>query len=176
VTQFRDDESPGVDKSDLMEVNVDSHLGSSKLSPAADAADEALPSADPVAVAFDAVFETVSTLFSETRGVLHQLIGLEFRSGRAHDAYVEIVKSPEKVPLLIERMHRRWGAVAHVSMPKPLSGNMPGLPHPERRTLVRIEIHAGQAATAVCRVNRKTGEMFRGELVRSGAGLASQRA
>ena len=123
--------------------------------------------ADPVTVAFDAVYDTVSTLFRETRGVLHQLIGLEFRSGRAHDAYVEIVKSPEKVPVLIERMSRRWGAVAHVGMPRPDVENAPGLPHPERRAMVSIEIHAGKmAARAQCRVNRATGEMFRGELVR----------
>ena len=142
-------------------------MDASQVSSPDNPADDGLITPDPVAVAFDAVYETVSTLFRETRGVLHQLIGLEFRSGRAHDAYVEIVKSPEKVPLLIERMSRRWGAVAHVGMPKPEADNVPGLPHPERRTLVNIEIHAGkEAARAQCRVNRATGEMFRGELVR----------
>lgn len=124
--------------------------------------------ADPAEVAFDSVFDSVSTLFRESGSILHQLIGLEFRSGRAHDAYIEVVKAPERVPVLIERMRQKWGTVAHVRLAPNLPGNIPGLPHPERRSLAVIEIYAAQSvATAYCRINRDVPEMSRGALVRN---------
>ena len=126
--------------------------------------------ADLAEVAFESVFESVSTLFRETGSILHQIIGLEFRSGRAHDAHIEVVRTPERVPVLIERMQRRWGAVAHVRLAANLPGNIPGLPHPERRSLAVIEIHVSQSvAKAYCRINRVVSEMSRGVLVREGA-------
>ena len=118
-------------------------------------------------IAVESVFDSVSTLFRQTGSILHQLIGLEFRSGRAHDAHIEVIKTPEKVQVLIERMRRKWGAVAHVRLAQKLPDNIPGLPHPERRTMVVIEIHAAQCvATAYCRVNAAIPEMTRGVLVR----------
>lgn len=128
---------------------------------------------DAAEVAFESVFDSVATLFRETGSILHQLIGLEFRSGRAHDAHIEIVKAPERVPVLIARMRRRWGAVAHVRLAQNLPGNIAGLPHPERRTQAIIEIHVGNTvATAYCRVNKQTPEMARGLLVRMDASAA----
>lgn len=122
--------------------------------------------ADPAQIAFDSVFESVSTLFRATGSIHHQLIGLKFRSGRALDAHIEIVKAPERVPVLIERIRRRWGAVANVHLARKLPDNIPGLPHPERRTLVAIEIHGAQSvATAYCRVNQATREITRGALM-----------
>lgn len=118
-------------------------------------------------IAFVSVLDSVSTLYGVTGKILHQLIGLEFRSGRAHDAHIEIVHAPERVPVLIDRMRRRWGAVAEVR--ETLPDNIPGLPHPERRTLVAIEIHtSGGVATAYCRVNRPAREIVRGALVKKG--------
>lgn len=126
--------------------------------------------ADLAEIAFESVFESVSTLFRETGSILHQIIGLEFRSGRAHDAHIEVVKTPERVPVLIERMQRKWGAVAHVRLAANLPDNIPGLPHPERRSLAVIEIHAAKSVTrAYCRINRVIFEMSRGTLVREGA-------
>jgi hypothetical protein len=117
--------------------------------------------ADPAEVAFESVFDSVSTLYRVTGSILHQLIGLEFRSGRAHDAHIEVVRAPDRVGVLIQRMRRRWGAVAHVRMAELLPGNMTGLDHPERRTMVVIEIHVGgKVATACCRVNPQTRELF----------------
>ena len=128
---------------------------------------------DAAEVAFESVFDSVATLFRETGSILHQLIGLEFRSGRAHDAHIEIVRAPERVPVLIARMRRKWGAVAHVRLAQNLPDNIAGLPHPERRTLAVIEIHvAHSVATAYCRVNRLTPEMTRGLLVRMDASPA----
>ncbi len=125
---------------------------------------------DAAEVAFESVFDSVATLFRETGSILHQLIGLEFRSGCAHDAHIEIVRAPERVPVLIARMRRKWGAVAHVRLAQHLPDNIAGLPHPERRTLTVIEIHvAHSVATAYCRVNRLTREMTRGLLVRTNA-------
>ncbi len=126
--------------------------------------------ADLAEVAFESVFESVSVLFRETGSILHQIIGLEFRSGRAHDAHIEVVRTPERVPVLIERMQRKWGAVAHVRLAANLPGNIPGLPHPERRSLAVIEIHAAKSvAKAYCRINRVVYEISRGTLVREGA-------
>ena len=123
--------------------------------------------ADLAEVAFESVFESVSTLFRETGSILHQIIGLEFRSGRAHDAHIEVVKAPERVPVLIERMRRKWGTVAHIRLAANLPDNIPGLPHPERRSLAVIEIYAAQSVTtAYCRINRVVPEMSRGALVR----------
>jgi len=120
------------------------------------------PAADPADVAFDSVFDSVSTLYRVTGRVFHQLVGLEFRSGRAHDAHIEIVRVPERVGVLIRRMQRRWGAVAHVRLAEQRTDNVPGLDHPERRTLAVIEIHVkGRVATACCRVNPQTRELFR---------------
>ena len=122
---------------------------------------------DAAEVAFESVFDSVATLFRETGSILHHLIGLEFRSGRAHDAHIEIVRAPERVPVLIARMRRRWGAVAHVRLAQNLPDNIAGLPHPERRTQAIIEIHvAHTVATAYCRVNKQTPELTRGLLVR----------
>ncbi len=124
---------------------------------------------DSADIAFVSVLDSVSTLYGVTGKILHQLIGLEFRSGRAHDAHIEIVYAPERVPVLIERMRRRWGAVAEVRLAETLPDNIPGLPHPERRTLVAIEIHtSGGVATAYCRVNRPAREIARGALVKKG--------
>ena len=118
-------------------------------------------------IAFEAVFDSVATLFRQTGSILHQLIGLEFRGGQAQDAHIEVIKAPEKVQVLIERMRRKWGAVAHVRLAQKLPDNIPGLPHPERRTMAVIEIHAARCvATAYCRVNPAIPEMTRGLLVR----------
>ena len=126
--------------------------------------------ADLIEVAFESVFDSVSTLFRESGSILHQIIGLEFRSGRAHDAHIEVVKAPERVPVLIERMQRKWGTVAHVRLAANLPDNIPGLPHPERRSLAVIEIYAAQSvASAYCRINRVVPEMRRGTLVRKDA-------
>ena len=126
--------------------------------------------ADLIEVAFESVFDSVSTLFRESGSILHQIIGLEFRSGRAHDAHIEVVRTPERVPVLIERMQRKWGAVAHVRLAANLPGNIPGLPHPERRSLAVIEIHAAKSvAKAYCRINRVVYEISRGTLVREGS-------
>lgn len=128
---------------------------------------------DAAEVAFESVFDSVATLFRETGNILHQLIGLEFRSGRAHDAHIEIVRAPERVPVLIARMRRKWGAVAHVRLAQNLPDNIAGLSHPERRTQAIIEIHVADAvATAYCRVNRQMPEMTRGRLVRKDASPA----
>ena len=125
---------------------------------------------DLIEVAFESVFDSVSTLFRESGSILHQIIGLEFRSGRAHDAHIEVVKAPERVPVLIERMQRKWGTVAHVRLAANLPDNIPGLPHPERRSLAVIEIYAAQSvASAYCRINRVVPEMRRGTLVRKDA-------
>jgi hypothetical protein len=122
---------------------------------------------DPAEVAFDSVFDSVSSLYRVSGRIFQQLIGLEFRSGRAHDAHIEIVRAPERVGVLILRMRRRWGAVAHVRLAEKLPDNIPGLSHPERRMLVVVEIHAaGTVATAYCRVNRATREISRGALAR----------
>lgn len=131
--------------------------------------------ADPAEVAFDSVLDSVSTLYRVTGRILHQLIGLEFRSGRAHDAHIEVVRAPERVGVLIQRMRRRWGAVAQVRLAEPMPGNIPGLDHPERRTMVVIEIHVGgKVATACCRVNSQTRELFAAPLVvKCGADHAS---
>ncbi|MBL8385894.1 MAG: hypothetical protein JNM90_22610 [Burkholderiales bacterium] len=111
------------------------------------------------------MFDSLVTLYRETGGIPHQLIGLEFRAGRAHDAHIEIVKAPEKVPVLIQRMARKWGAVAHVRVAPRAADNVPGLPHPERRTHAAIEIHAAQGvARALCRVNQTTREIMRAAL------------
>ena len=116
--------------------------------------------ADPAEVAFDSVFDSVSTLYRVTGRILHQLIGLEFRSGRAHDAHIEVVRAPDRVGVLIQRMRRRWGAVAHVRMAEQLPGNMVGLDHPERRTMVVIEIHVGgKVATACSSASRRRSRM-----------------
>ena len=123
--------------------------------------------ADLAGIAFEAVFDSVATLFRQSGSILHQLIGLEFRGGQAHDAHIEVIKAPEKVQVLIERMRRKWGAVAHVRLAQKLPDNIPGLPHPERRTMAVIEIHATQCvATSNCRVNPAIPEMTRGLLVR----------
>ena len=128
----------------------------------------------PAQIAYESVFESVSTLFRATGSIHHQLIGLKFRSGRALDAHIEIVKSPEKVPLLIERIRRRFGAVANVHLARKLPDNIPGLPHPERRTLVVIEVHGNdRLATAYCRVNQATREMTRGVLMYKDAASAA---
>jgi len=122
----------------------------------------ARPVADAAEVAFDSVFDSVSTLYRVTGHIFHQLIGLEFRSGRAHDAHIEVVRAPDRVGVLIQRMQRRWGAVAHVRLAEKLPDNIPGLDHPERRTLAVIEIHVnGKVAKACCRVNPLTRELFR---------------
>lgn len=120
---------------------------------------------NPAEIAFDSVFDSVSTLYRVTGHIFHQLIGLEFRSGRAHDAHIEVVRAPDRVGVLIQRMQRRWGAVAHVRLAEKLPDNIPGLDHPERRTIAVIEIHVnGTVAKACCRVNPETRELFRSSL------------
>ena len=131
--------------------------------------------ANPAEIAFDSVFDSVSTLYRVTGQIFHQLIGLEFRSGRAHDAHIEVVRAPDRVAVLIQRMCRRWGAVAHVRLAEKLPGNIAGLDHPERRTMVVIEIHVGgKVATGCCRVNPQTRELFAAPLVvKCGADVAA---
>lgn len=120
-----------------------------------------------VEVAVNEVFSWVEGLYSETGLIIHQLIGLKFIAGRAIDSHIEIIKSPEKVSVLIDRMRGRWNTVAHVYVPERRLENLPGLPHPERRTLVVIDVHYSTAvATTVCRVNRTTRRMTLGRVSR----------
>lgn len=127
---------------------------------------------DPAQAAFESVFDSMATLYRETGGIPHQLIGLEFRAGRAHDAHIEFVKVPEKVPVLIERMARKWHTVAHIRVSPGTVLHAPGAPRPERRTLAAIEIHgAGGMALAMCRVNKATREIMRGALTKAVPGV-----
>ena len=144
----------------------------SKQRSSADAAPDV--KADSARIAFESVFDSVSTLVRETGTIYHQLIGLTYRSGRALDTHIELVKAPERVPVLIQRMRRKCDAVAHVHFARNLPENVPGLPHPERRTLVVIEIHdEASVTTTYCRVNRATREMTRGSLSKKDAAGAS---
>jgi hypothetical protein len=121
----------------------------------------------PGEVAMASVVESVSAFFHATGTIVPQLIGLQFRGGRAIDSSIEFLKQPEKVPQLIERMRTRWSAVAHVRVAEKRPELLPGLPHPERRTLVLIDIHhPGAVATLTCRVNRTTRRLVPGALVR----------
>ena len=129
---------------------------------------------DPAHMAFESVFDSVSTLFRETGSIYHQIIGLSFRSGGVHGTHIELVKVPDTAPVLVERMRSKCGAVAHVHFAKNLPDNIPGLPHPERRTLAVIEIHDDDSvATAFCRVNRSTRELTRGVLLKKNAAGSS---
>ena len=133
---------------------------------------------DPVHLAFesvfDSVFDSVSTLFRETGSIYHQIVGLSFRSGGAHGTHIELVKVPDTAPVLIERMRSKCGSVAHEHFAKNLPDNIPGLSHPERRTLAVIEIHdAASVATAYCRVSRSTRELTRGVLSKKDATATS---
>jgi hypothetical protein len=121
----------------------------------------------PGDVAMDAVLESMSAFFFATGFILPQLIGLQFRAGRAIDSHIELLKEPEKVARLIERMRTKWSAVAHVRVAEKRQELLPGLSHPERRMLVLIDIHhPGTVATLTCRVNRTTRRLVPGVLVR----------
>lgn len=120
---------------------------------------------DPIITAFDSVFDSVATLYRATGSVFHQLIGLRLRGGRGVQTQIEFVKSPEKVGVLIDRLRAKCDAVAHVRFAPRLPGNIPGMSHPERRSLVLIEVHGnGAVASSYCRVDAGSRLLTRGDL------------
>lgn len=135
--------------------------------------DAAGAAVDPLATAFDSVFDSVATLYRATGSVFHQLIGLRLRAGRGMQTQIEFIRSPEKAALLIERLRAKCDAVAHVRFAPRLPGSIPGLPVAERRSPVMIEIHHGdEIALAYCPVDPATRLMSRGEPLRRAAGAA----
>jgi hypothetical protein len=132
---------------------------------------------DPITTAFDSVFDSVATLYRATGTVFHQLIGLRLKGGRGMQTQIEFVKTPEKVGVLIDRLRAKCDAVAHVRFASRLPGNIAGLPHPERRSLVLIEVHHnGAVASSYCRVNAGSRLITRGDLALRDAASGSSAA
>ncbi len=108
-----------------------------------------------VEIAYESVFSSLTLLYRAHAKVIESLIGLRVRGGRAFETDVEFVKVPDRVPVLIERLRRRCGIVAHVHVARKPAGNVPGRAHPERRAHIVIDIYDERNAyTARCRVNR----------------------
>lgn len=127
----------------------------------------AMLGADPFKAAYDLIYGMIETVYSQTGGVNHELIGLEFEAGRAVGINVVLIKRTEEVPDLRDRMLVSWPMVVHVceAWAAPDASRAPHA-HPQRQDVVAVTLHTLEfAATANCPVNEKARTIQRGELL-----------
>lgn len=127
----------------------------------------AMLGADPFKAAYDLIYGMIETVYSQTGGVNHELIGLDFEDGRAVGVNIVLIKRTEDVPDLRDRMLVSWPMVVHVceAWAAPDASCAPHA-HPQRQDVVAVTLHTLEfAATASCLVNEKARTIQRGELL-----------
>jgi hypothetical protein len=122
---------------------------------------------DPFKAAYDLIYKVVAGVYTETGGVNHELIGIDFDSGKPTGVNVVLIKRVGDVPSLRDQMLLMWPMVVHVceawSAP---DASCPPHDHPKRQDVVAITLHTIEfAATASCLVDEKEQSIRRGELV-----------
>jgi len=135
--------------------------------PLSDAARSEQLGIDPFPAAFDLIYGMVETVFTETGGVNHELIGIDFENGKPTGANVLLVINIEEVPRLRALMLERWPMVAHVfeAWAAP-DASVPAHAHPDRYDIVAIMLNTLEfMAVANCRVTVATKTIERAELM-----------
>lgn len=113
---------------------------------------------NPFNVAYEVIFGMVTSVYGQTGGVNHELIGLDFKDGKVSGINVFLIEdeaSVARIPMNVERMLLKWPLVAHVTeaWAAPPDGIEPS-DHPERKDIIAILIHSQDAAmTASCEVD-----------------------
>jgi hypothetical protein len=126
-----------------------------------------VPPASYSDLAFEAVFDSLATLLRQTGHIHPKLVGFECRGGRAIDVQIELVKSPEKVDLLTQRLLRKWGMVARVCLTGAVAGNAAAGEVATTPQAI-IEIHdASSIGVARCGIDFASRSLQRDPLVRT---------
>lgn len=127
----------------------------------------AMLGSDPFKAAYDLLYGMVESVYTQSGGVNHELIGLEFEAGKPAGVNVLLVKRTEDVPRLRDQMLLRWPMVAHIcgawSAP---DTSMPPHTHPQRKDVVGITLHTVEfVAVAQCEVDAAARTVKRGDLL-----------
>lgn len=124
---------------------------------------------NPFEVAYEAIFGMVKEVYGQTGGVNHQLLGLDFKSGKIAGVNCLQVDNDNinRLPDNIQNMLDRWPVVVHVMEAwEAPPGSIPAHEHPEKKDIIAITIHAdGIASAASCEVNAATREVKKGPLL-----------
>lgn len=122
---------------------------------------------DPFTVAYDLLYGMAESVYRQSGGVNHELIGLDFRDGKPSGVHVLLVKRTEDVPRLRDQMLQRWPMVAHIceAWAAPDASCAPHA-HPQLKDVVGISLNTIEfMAMAQCEVDDVTNTMKRGDLV-----------
>lgn len=122
---------------------------------------------DPFKQAYDLLYGMVEFVYTNSGGVNHELIGIDFDAGKPVGVNVLEVRRIEDVPRLREQMIKTWPMVAHVfeSWAAPDSSKPPS-EHPQRYDVVSLMFHTpDMVGAAACRVDEGKRSIERGELL-----------
>ena len=122
---------------------------------------------DPFAPAFDLVFGMIEAVFTQTGGVTHELIGIDFDAGKPTGVNVLVVRRVEDAPRLRAQMLEKWSMVVHVfeAWAAP-DQSVPPHAHPLRTDIVSVMLHTSDmAASASCRVDTEKKTVQRDALI-----------
>lgn len=122
---------------------------------------------DPFTSAYDLLYGMAESVYRQSGGVNHELIGMEFKDGKPSGVNIQLVKRTEDVPRLREQMLQNWPMVAHIceAWAAPDTSCPPHL-HPQRKDIVGISLHTIEfMALAQCEVDDATNTIKRGELL-----------
>ncbi len=122
---------------------------------------------DPFRAAFALIYGMIEAVYTQSGGVNHELIGIDFANGNPTGVHVLLVERVEDVPRLRDEMLVRWPMVAHVfeAWAAP-DDSAPAHAHPERYDAVALMLHTTEfMAAANCRVNESKRTIERGELL-----------
>ena len=122
--------------------------------------------ADPFTASYDLIFDMIHSVFTNTGGVLHELIGIDFEAGKPIGVNVLTIHRVEDVPHLRTQMLERWPMVAHVCEAwEAPDQSAPPHAHPLRYDIVSVMLHTtDMAAMASCRVDIDKKTIQRAEL------------
>ena len=121
---------------------------------------------DPFKLAYDFLFGMVEHVYTNSGGVNHELIGIDFDAGKPTGVHVLVVRRTEDVPRLREQMLQHWPMVAHdfEAWHAP-DASVPASQHPQRYDVVSVMLNTSDmVAAASCRVDPGQKTIERGEL------------
>lgn len=119
---------------------------------------------------YDHIFELSEQVYSQTGGVKHELIGIEFRGSQIRGLNRVPISEGEnsQVKPIMSRMLKKWPIVVHV-MEAWLAPPTDVAPHshPERKDVVLIMVHTEASAyVATCVVDPESKTTMKDELLK----------
>lgn len=113
---------------------------------------------DHINNAYEVIYGMVKSVYLQTGGVNHQLIGIDFNGAKVDGVNVLEVDQKEKIPHLVSGMLKKWPLVVHVvEIWTSRQTDKPASEASDRQDAVGITLHTEDSAfVATCLVDVST--------------------